>query len=175
MKGLLTLLIVAAILLTASAVETWLDRYRPSTRPLARAAIILALAFAIGIAAVKLAHGRDAGQWDLSDPTVIWYRNLMQPDVPNASCCGEADAYWADSFEVDGDQYIAIVTDPRPDEPLRRRHVDVGTRIPIPNAKIKWNEGNPTGHGIVFLSRGDFVFCYLPPGGTGPFCQPRPR
>ena len=26
-----------------------------------------------------------------------------------------------------------------------------GTRITIPDAKIKWDKGNPTGHGIVFI------------------------
>ena len=34
----------------------------------------------------------------------------MQPDNKATSCCGEADAYEADSFEVEGDHYIAIVT-----------------------------------------------------------------
>ena len=81
-----------------------------------------------------------------------WYQALMQPDNPAASCCGEADAYWADSFEVDGDRYVAIITDPRPDEPLRRKHVDVGTRIVVPNHKLKYDQSNPTGHGIIFLS-----------------------
>lgn len=134
-----------------------------------RSALALAVmgALILFLYSVKLAPARDVGQWETGSPVIReWYQGLMQPDNPAASCCGEADAYWADSFEVDGDQYIAIVTDPRPDEPLRRRHVDVGTRIPIPNEKIKWNEGNPTGHGIVFLSRGEYVYCYLPPGGV---------
>lgn len=95
-----------------------------------------------------------------------WYENLKQPDNPTASCCGPADAYWADSFEQEKGQYVAIVTDERPDEPLKRPHVPVGTRILVPNHKIKWNEGNPTGHGVVFLSRADYVFCYVPPGGV---------
>lgn len=135
-----------------------------------RTALALALAVMGGLLvflySVKIAPARDFGQWDRSDPVVNWYRNLMQPDNPAASCCGEADAYWADSFEVDGDRYIAVITDPRPDQPLRRKHIEVGTRIPIPNHKIKWNEGNPTGHGIVFISKGDYVYCYLPPGGV---------
>jgi hypothetical protein len=166
-KGLLTLGIVAAILLAAWGVETWFDRYRPRTGAALRCLVILVLAFLIGIVFVRLAHGRDFGQWEAADPAIReWYQSLMQPDNPAASCCGEADAYWADSFEVDGDRYIAVITDPRPDEPLRRKHIDIGTKIVIPNTKIKWNEGNPTAHGIVFLSRGDYVYCYLPPGGV---------
>lgn len=112
-----------------------------------------------------LAH--DFGQWEGIDPLIKeWYQKLMQPDVPNASCCGEADAYWADSFEVEGDKYVAIITDSRPDAPLQRQHVDVGTRIVIPNNKVKVDQSNPTGHGVVFLSKGNFVFCYVPPGGV---------
>ena len=41
-----------------------------------------------------------------------------------------------------------------------------GTRISVPNAKVKWDRGNPTGHGIVFLSRNRYVFCYVQPGGA---------
>jgi hypothetical protein len=74
-----------------------------------------------------------------------WFQNLVQPDVPTMSCCGEADAYWADSYEVEGDHYVAIITDERPDGPLARAHIDVGTGIIVPNAKIKWDQGNPTG------------------------------
>ena len=56
--------------------------------------------------------------------------------------------------------------DSRPDEPLRRKHVDVGTRIVVPNHKLKYDQSNPTGHGIIFLSRGDYVYCYVAPGGV---------
>jgi hypothetical protein len=39
-------------------------------------------------------NARDLGQWDAVNPELRnWYQALMQPDVPNASCCGEADAY----------------------------------------------------------------------------------
>jgi hypothetical protein len=92
----------------------------------------------------------------------------MQPDNPRVSCCGEADAYWADSYEVDGDEYVAILTDDRGeayDEKVGRLTREVGMKVPVPNRKIKWDRGNPTGHGIVFLSTGGHVICYLPPGG----------
>ena len=47
------------------------------------------------------AAARDFGQWEAQPPEVRqWFQRLMQPDVPTLSCCGEADAYWADSFEV---------------------------------------------------------------------------
>ncbi|MBB5045910.1 hypothetical protein HNR60_000645 [Rhodopseudomonas rhenobacensis] len=110
---------------------------------------------------------RDLGQWEGSDPQLReWYRSLMQPDFPTVSCCGEADAYWADSYEIQDGQYVAIITDPRPDAPLRRPHLEIGTRILVPNHKLKWDGGNPTGHGIIFLGGPGFVFCYLPPGGV---------
>ena len=46
---------------------------------------------------MSVANARDLGQWELVNPEVReWYQALMQPDNPAASCCGEADAYWAD-------------------------------------------------------------------------------
>jgi hypothetical protein len=116
---------------------------------------------------VSVADARDYGQWETVDPVIReWYQSLMQPDNPGASCCGEADAYWADYFEVDGDKYIAIITDSRPDEPLRRKHIAVGTRFVVPNHKLKFDKSNPTGHGVIFLSKSDYVYCYVAPGGV---------
>lgn len=116
---------------------------------------------------VNVANARDLGQWETVNPEIReWYQALMQPDNPSVSCCGEADAYWADSFEVEGDQYVAIITDSRPDEPLRRKHIDVGTRIVVPNHKLKYDQSNPTGHGVIFLNRHDHVYCYVAPGGV---------
>jgi hypothetical protein len=47
------------------------------------------------------AGGRDNGQWG-DQPIYLreWFQKLMQPDNPNMSCCGEADAFEADSFEA---------------------------------------------------------------------------
>jgi hypothetical protein len=83
----------------------------------------------------------------------------MQPDEPMKSCCGEADAFEADIFEVHGDQYIAIITDGKGDIPN-------GTRIPVPNHKMKWDQGNPTGHGIIFIGPDSQIYCYVAPGGV---------
>src|SRR6267142_4979301 len=57
-----------------------------------------------------------------------WYQSLMQPDVPTSSCCGEADAYWADEIHVRNGKTYARITDDRPDEPRHRPHIDVGDR-----------------------------------------------
>ena len=110
---------------------------------------------------------RDFGQWENQPPHVrAWFQKLMQPDLPTMSCCAEADAYWADSFEVDEDRYVAIITDERPDGPLGRPHRESGEKIVVPNHKIKWDDGNPTGHGIIFIGMGGQVYCYVPPGGV---------
>jgi len=115
---------------------------------------------------ITLANAHDYGQWEYQSPAIRkWFNSLKIPDMPMFSCCGKADAYWADSFEVKGDQYVAIITDTRDDRPLGRPHIDAGTRIIIPSYRIKWDQGNPTGHGWVFIG-GDEVFCYLPPGGV---------
>ena len=62
-----------------------------------------------------IVKARDLGQWEAVDPAIReWYQALMQPDVPSASCCGEADAYWADEVHVRDGKTYAIVTDDRP-------------------------------------------------------------
>ena len=120
---------------------------------------------AVFVLSICEASARDLGQWEGVDPGQRkWFNGLKQPDNPYKSCCGLADAYWADSYEVKDDQYIAIITDERDDEPLRRPHIENGRRFVVPNSKIKWDSGNPTGHVIIFIGRFE-VHCYLPPGG----------
>ena len=65
----------------------------------------------------------------------------------------------ADSFEVSGDEYVAIINN-------GKGVIPEGTRIPVPNQKLKWDEGNPTGHGIIFIGGNGQVFCYVTPGGV---------
>src|ERR1700744_5202558 len=126
--------------------------------------IVLGLLFG---SMVGVVNGGDLGQWDAVDRAGRgWYQALMQPDVPTASCCGEADAYWADDVHVRGGKTYATITHDRQDEPRLRPHIDVGTEIEIPNNKLKWDKSNPTGHGIVFLSRAGYVYCYVQPGGV---------
>jgi hypothetical protein len=111
-------------------------------------AAMLAVAAAVSIivlhhAMIVTANARDIGQWG-DKPAFVrqWFQSLMQPDHPHLSCCGEADAYEADTFEIDGDHYVAVITE-------GKGVLAPGTRIDIPNTKMKWDEGNPTGHGIV--------------------------
>jgi hypothetical protein len=121
------------------------------------ALILLGLAvLALGAPAVA----RDNGQW-ASAPSEIreWFQALRQPDHPRISCCGEADAFEADQFETEGDHYVAIITD-------GKGVIQNGTRISVPNAKMKWDRGNPTGHGIIFIGDHGQIYCYVTPGGT---------
>jgi hypothetical protein len=90
----------------------------------------------------------------------------MQPDNPTSSCCGEADSYWADEVHVRNGKTFVTVTDDRDDGPLHRPHVPSGTEIEVPAHKLKWDRGNPTGHGVLFMSPGGYVFCYVQPGGA---------
>jgi hypothetical protein len=129
-----------------------------------------ALIFAMAMLCLP-ASARENDAWEATAPEVRqWYRSLMQPDNPMISCCGEADAYWADSFEASADgEYIAIVTDTR-DVP-NRPTIKPGTKIVVPKSKLKYDEGNPTGHGVIFLRFDSefetvFVYCYVAPGGV---------
>jgi hypothetical protein len=114
------------------------------------------------------ANARDLGQWEGQPPQIRgWFERLMQPDNKFKSCCGEADAYQADSFDVEGDHYVAIITNGTGDIATGKPAIPEGTRIPVPNYKMKWDEGNPTGHGIIFISVSTKeVYCYVTPGGV---------
>ncbi len=144
--------------------QAWLDRRR---RNAIRWAVF---AFAVAALVVGLmisgAHARDLGQWEAGDPAVRqWYQTLMRPDAPSSSCCGEADAYWADTVHVKGGKTFATITDDRPDGPLGRPHIDVGTVIEVPNEKLKWDRGNPTGHNVLFVSKGLYAWCFVQGSG----------
>lgn len=129
--------------------------------------LIVVVALAVAIMFIVAANAHDDNHGGVSDPALRqWYRDLRQPDNPTASCCGEADAYWADEIHVRGGKTYATIHDDRPDAPLGRPHVENGTVVEIPKHKLKWDRGNPTGHGVVFLSREGFVFCYVQPGGA---------
>lgn len=129
-------------------------------------AIAFMVGFMLVVVLIAQALAHDEGQWGNQDPAVReWYQSLMQPDVPTSSCCGEADAYWADEVHVRGGKTFATITDDRPDAPLRRPHIDIGTEIEIPPNKLKWDRSNPTGHALVFVSRGGYVFCFVQGSG----------
>jgi hypothetical protein len=160
MKNIVTLGILMFGVLMAIAIEAVMNCWKRL--------LLIGLALAILALSIHYANAHDYGQWEATDPAIRhWYQTLMQPDNPAVSCCGEADAYWADSYEVsENGEYIAIITDDRPDEPLRRRHIEIGTRIVVPHHKLKYDQSNPTGHGIVFTTNTLYVYCYVAPGGV---------
>lgn len=127
---------------------------------------ILAVAVILGALGIGCAYPRDLGQWTNSDPAIReWYKHLTRPDYPQGICCTEADAYWADEIHVQDGKTYAVITDDRDDGPLGRPHIPNGTKFEIPPEKLKWDEGNPTGHSILFVStRGD-VWCYVQGNG----------
>ncbi len=131
------------------------------------AAIFAFFGLLIVAAQLDKAYGADNGQWELQDPVVsAWFRDLKQPDHPHISCCGFADAYYADKIVTRNGKNYAIITDDRPDAPLQRRHIPIGTEIEIPNHKYKYDEGNPTGHTVIFLSSNNGVYCFVVGGGV---------
>jgi hypothetical protein len=113
------------------------------------------------------AHARDLGQWENTDPTIHeWYQTLTQPGAPYASCCTEADAYWADVVHVKDGKTYAVITDDRLDGPLGRPHIANGTEFEVPPEKLKYDRGNPTGHAILFVSTAGYTWCYVQSSGT---------
>jgi hypothetical protein len=126
----------------------------------ARIKFRLAIAAFLAVGAVTGSLARPGPQW-ADQPIAVreWFQSLRQPDQPAMSCCGEADAFEADAFEVEGDHYIAIITG-------GKGAIPNGTRISVPNKKMKWDAGNPTGHGIIFIGSSGQVYCYVAPGGV---------
>jgi hypothetical protein len=102
-------------------------------------------------------------EWEKRPPHVRkWFQSLMRPDNPFISCCGEADGYEADLFEQDGENFVAIITGQGP-EIAGKPYIAEGTRMRVPRTKMKWDAGNPTGHGILFVGTDGTVFCYVTP------------
>ncbi|SHJ69030.1 hypothetical protein SAMN05444159_1241 [Bradyrhizobium lablabi] len=124
--------------------------------------ILLGLVFGMLLGSVRGANARDVGQWQNSDPAIHeWYRTLERPDAPGSICCTEADSYWADEVHVRDGKTYAVVTDDRPDGPLGRPHVPSGTEFEVPPEKLKYDKGNPTGHGVLFVSTSGYTWCYV--------------
>ena len=153
----------------ACRVSNELERFGWWLEPPAKA--LLGVIFVGGCLAGS--DARDLGQWKSNDPRLSqWFRGLMQPDtIPPVSCCGEADAYWADQIRVGPDgEIIATITDDRDDGPLKRMHEDIGNKYIVPPNKITKKDGNPTGHAIIFLGTSSIfglrseprpVLCYV--------------
>lgn len=158
MKNALALGILLFVGLVVFAIQSTLRHWQKIFLP--------ALAFAILALSIRLALAHDYGQWENSDPAIReWYQSLMRPDAPSASCCGEADAYWADEVHFRDGKTFATITDDRDDAPLGRPHIPVGTEIEVPPEKLKWDRSNPTGHNILFVSRGLYTWCFVQGSG----------
>ena len=129
--------------------------------------IIIGAVFTLAfiLVGMKSCTARDLGQWGNADPEVSqWYRSLKMPDLPNASCCGEADSYWCIE-KSKGDQVLCVIDDDRDNIALRRTPVANGTIIEIPPHKIN-KDPNLAGHAIVFLSSGGAVYCFVGISGS---------
>lgn len=128
------------------------------------------LGLVLGVLIGTPCHARDGADFASSAEVHEWFENLKQPDNKRLSCCSDADAYWADSFEVnERGEYVAIITDERGqtyDEKVGRVPRSAGDRFDVPNYKIKYDKGNPTGHGVLFLATGGQVLCFVPGGGV---------
>jgi hypothetical protein len=126
---------------------------------------MLRFAFAaliVGSVYLSIAYAHDYMVPDLDG----YYASLIQPDS-TASCCGKADAYWADDAETDANgNLVAIITDTRTEQQQPRytnKPIPPGTRVMVPESKIRKHPiPNPTGHTIIFMSGAGTVYCYEP-------------
>ncbi len=97
-----------------------------------------------------------------------WIQNVKRPDIREARCCGEGDAYIVDDFELvkeSGDLSAVISLDYlAPDGSL---FLGKGEKILVPKNKINTSQddaGNTSGHGVLFLNNYTReVLCYFFP------------
>jgi len=94
-----------------------------------------------------------------------WISTVKQPDT-RVSCCGDGDAFIADDFETRNGKFYAIITGDYPANSNVGESIRKGTKILIPENKLNHaaqDGGNPSGHGVVFLSASGEVLCYFGP------------
>jgi hypothetical protein len=129
-KSLLTIFVIMLLALAAWGIQTAQDSQ--ASRFVRGCLWTIALGIIVILVALTthFAHARDDGQWEKSDPAIReWYQGLMMPDIPKASCCAEADAYWCDRVNVRKGATYCTITDDRPDAPLGRPHIENGTEV----------------------------------------------
>ena len=139
---------------------------RPWVSDLTRWCVCVALLAAIGLLARSCVPSpggageiwRKAQHYEC-DRACEWVRTLMQPDNPMVSCCGEADRFETDDYEVVNGELYAIIT-------TGEGQMFNGLHVKVPPGKLKWDAGNPTGHGQIFMNGPNNVYCYVPPGGV---------
>jgi hypothetical protein len=120
---------------------------------------VAAAVFVLWAHFVPNASARDNGQWESAPPHVRrWFQGQKQPDHPNISCCGEADAYEADVFEVEDGDYVAVITDRQGRN--SQRNENSRTR-----SQNEMGRGESYGARHIFLGIRGQVFCYVVPGG----------
>ncbi|MGA7252190.1 MAG: hypothetical protein WBX35_13250, partial [Pseudolabrys sp.] len=66
---------------------------------------------------------------------------------------------------VNGDEYVAIITDTRDDKSLAGPHIGNGTRFCSSQYRAQMGPWQSNRDGIIFIGYGGEVYCYLPPGG----------
>ena len=110
---------------------------------------------------------RDLGQWEDADPEIRqWYQSLMQPDVPTRHAA-------ARPTPIGPTKSTSATARPTCSSPTtgRMNRAAVLTSTSERRSRFQTTSSNgtnriPTGHGIVFLSRNGYVFCYVQPGGV---------
>lgn len=157
--------IVVAILMVGVAFQErrdWLKECGMTAEEGVLGALLKIVIYAVVLAVASVALATWAFAHDHSRPeNKEWYDTLMMPDNPGVRCCGEDDEYRCEAFVRNGETWCRVVDDRViPNRPV----VAVGTEIFIPPHKYKYDQGNPTGHTLVFgRPQGeDFhVYCFV--------------
>lgn len=82
-----------------------------------------------------------------------------------SACCGTADSYCADYWELTKEGYVAVWINDTSKSPECIHHDKDGKRIAISVDKLQKEPRNTTGHGIIFINNKGEGTCYFPGAG----------
>jgi hypothetical protein len=75
---------------------------------------------------------------DINDPFSEWMKSLTRPDF-DGPCCGPSDQYYPESYWQNDDGSFEVTVN--------------GVNIHVPANKVIWDRVNPTGRGVLFMSK----------------------
>jgi len=93
-----------------------------------------------------------------------WFNSLVQPGRHAVSCCGQADQYWVRDYQPSHTSDIAFKAT------VISKDGSTEFTVDIPANRVLWDEVNPTGRGVLFMSHDDAgdqnVLCFVPASGA---------
>lgn len=97
-----------------------------------------------------------------------WIESVKRPDIREARCCGDGDAYIVDNFRLDKDGELFVQITGTYYNPDGSVFLADGEEMLVPKNKINTSQddaGNTSGHGVLFLNNytKEILCMFFPP------------